>query len=139
MHPNFFKQKNNFIMFYPFQGFKFDFQINNITLQHVNFLHCSIGFKIVGCIKMTDKTLGSILFTEFGMASVNLGLCTYFVLTIYVLFSPPLAWVVLIFIIANGLGVTVSILRLWQLTVVCEQLNESLMLAKDHIQGYQVS
>ena len=103
------------------------------------FLNFRIGFKIVGCIKMTDRTLGSILFTEFGLASVNLGLCTYFVLTIYVLFSPPLAWVVLIFIIENGLGVTVAILKLWQLTVVCEQLNESLFLAKDHIQGFQVS
>ena len=88
---------------------------------------------------MTDTTLGSILFTEFGVASVNLGLCTYFVLTIYVLFSPPLAWVVLIFIIGNGLGVTIAILKLWQLTRVCEQLNECLILAKDHLQGFQVS
>ena len=93
----------------------------------------------MGCIKMADKTLGSILFTEFGVASVNLGLCTYFVLTIYVLFSPPLAWVVLIFIIGNGLGVIVAILKLWQLTRVCEKLNESLILAKDHLQGFQVS
>ena len=88
---------------------------------------------------MTDKTFGSILFTEFGMASVNLGLCTYFVCTIYVLFSPPLAWVVLIFIIANALGVIVAALKLWQMTVICEQLNESLSLAKDYLQGFQVS
>ena len=88
---------------------------------------------------MADKTLGSILFTEFGVASVNLGISAYFVCTTYVLFLPPVAWVVLLFIVANILGITVAILKLWQLTVACEQLNESLTLAKDHLQGLQVS
>ena len=88
---------------------------------------------------MADNTLGPIFFTEFGVASLNLGISTYFVCTIYVLFSPPFAWVVLLFIITNILVVIVAALKLWQMTKACEQLNESLTLAKDHLQGFQVN
>ncbi len=102
------------------------------------FFLSSLGFKIVGCIKFTDGTLGSIIFVEVGIALVSLAVACYFVCTVYALFSPPFYWVILVFIIFNCLGITIAISRIANLTFASEQINSACALAKDYLQIYQV-
>jgi hypothetical protein len=64
--------------------------------------------KIVGCIKLTNTALGSIVFAEIGLALVNLTINTYFICTIYALFVLDFSWVVACFVIINILLVPIS-------------------------------
>ena len=96
------------------------------------------GFKIVGCIKLTNSSLGSIMFAEIGLALINLTINAYFMCTIYSLFIQAFSWIVLCFIIVNFLLFTVAVYRLVTLTCASEFLNAELNLARDHIQNYTV-
>jgi len=96
------------------------------------------GFKIVGCIKLANKTLGPILFTELGLAFFNLIINAYFICTIYALFVDPFPWVVLYFIIVNLLSIIMALYRIFNPTRACDKLNRVLESSKDCLQNYQV-
>ena len=102
------------------------------------FLVNRFGFKIVGCIKLANKTLGPILFTELGLAFFNLIINAYFICTIYALFVDPFPWVTLYFIIVNVLSFIMDLYRIFNPTRACDKLNRSLELSKDCLQNYQV-
>ena len=95
--------------------------------------------RIVGCIKLTNMALGSILFAEIGMALVNLTINTYFICSVYALFvQDTFSWVVLCFIIVNALLFIIAVFKIINLTVASEDLNVALHLARDVVQNYQV-
>jgi hypothetical protein len=74
--------------------------------------------KIVGCIKLTNSTLGSIMFGEIGLALVNLAINAYFICTIYAFFVVEFSWVVLFFIIVNILLAAVAVYKLTNLVTM---------------------
>ena len=96
------------------------------------------GLKIVGCIKLANKTLGPILFTELGLAMFNFIINAYFICTIYALFYNPFPWVTLYFIVVNLLSFIMALYRIFNPTRACEKLNRVLELSKDCLQNYQV-
>ena len=67
--------------------------------------------KLVGCIKLTDSALGPTIFVEVGISLFNFALGTYFICTLYSLFSPPFQWVILVFIIENIISTLVATCR----------------------------
>ena len=95
--------------------------------------------RIIGCIKLANTALGSIMFAEVGLALFNLAINAYFICTVYVLFAKEsFPWVVLCFILVNVLIFFLSSYRIINLTSASEGLNEELNLSLDCIQNYQV-
>ena len=95
--------------------------------------------KIIGCVKLANITLGSIMFAEVGLALFNLALNTYFICTVYVIFiKESFPWVVICFILVNVVVFFLATYRIFNLTSASEGLNQELNLAKDCIQNYQV-
>jgi hypothetical protein len=74
--------------------------------------------KIVGCIKLTNSTLGSIMFSEIGLALFTLTINVYFICTIYAFFVVEFSWVILCFIIINILLATVATYKLINLVPI---------------------
>ena len=110
-----------------------------LKFYNLNFAYnFRIGLKIGGCIKLCDSALGSIIFTEIGIASFNFALSSYYTVTFYTLFSIDFSWVVLVFIIGQTIEVVLASLKIWQLTLACENINDGMVLVKDSLQNYQV-
>lgn len=95
--------------------------------------------RILGCIKLTNMALGSIMFAEIGSALINLAINAYFICSVYTLFvGGTFYWVVLSFVIVNVILFINATYKVVNLTVTSEALNAELNLAKDAIQNYQV-
>ncbi len=90
------------------------------------------------CIKLANQTLGSILFTELGLAFFNLIINAYFICTVYALFVDPFPWVVMYFIIVNLLSFIMAMSRIFNPKRVCDKLNRVMELSKDCLQNYEV-
>ena len=99
----------------------------------------SNGMRIIGCMKLANTALGSVMFAEVGLALFNLAINAYFNCTVYVLFAKEsFPWVVLCFILVNVLIFFLGTYRITNLTSASEGLNKELNLSKDCIQNYQV-
>jgi hypothetical protein len=64
---------------------------------------------------------------------------SYFICTVYTLFTPPIEWVVVAFVVANVLLLSMALAKILLLTFSSESLNTALSDARDHLQNYQVA
>ena len=62
----------------------------------------------------------------------------YFICTIYTLFMRPFEWVVVSFIISNILLLIMATMKIFLATSASEDLNTSMVDARDHLQIFQV-
>ena len=96
------------------------------------------GNLLVEVSKSINMSLGTILFVEFALASLNLTLSCYFDCTVYSLFSKDYSNVVLSFILTNVVLTVMALIRIFHLALAGQSICGAMDRAKDSLQKYQV-
>ena len=96
------------------------------------------GNLLVEVSKSINRSLGTILFIEYYLASLNLTLSCYFDCTIYSLFD-KYYHAVLSFILTNLVLTVMALVRIFHLALAGQSICGAMDRAKDSLQKYQVS